>query len=185
MVISYKSTLSKDNIQILPAVKIDEEWESKVKYEDKPFMFSTPRCKIVKDTKTLVVKKSEFKKFLHDIQCCLIDNITENSKTIFNGKTFSREKIEKSLETLYDDDDSGFIYLSLGVKDNVRCVDPLDNTITYDELTEEVTAVLHFQKIVFIKSNFKIVLKISHLKMPKFKETHVSFENLENDNFFD
>lgn len=180
MTSSYKEIITVENLQVKPPVKNEnKQWVCEVLYNHSPFLIQTPRIRIIKEIGTLVFKvpsKQGFLDYLSSIEDALVKIIANNSARFFFGKKFSLVKIKDSLSPSWDIDDDGFVYLhpSNTEKDltNINCLDMLNDKISYEDIQENVSAIVNVESVIFTKKAFKVVYKINSLKMTKFVESH-------------
>lgn len=200
MVLSYKDTVDYSKIVVCNPVKENKEWVCNIKYEDHSLLIKTPRIKLLKELNVLTFKiksKKDFVEFLDVIEDGIVKYISEHSKELFSGKIFSENKIKSCLQSSWDIDDSGHVYLKLSndSSDNVVCYDIFNNKINYSEVGQNITALLHVKSVCFSKNLFTLNYSMNQLKVSKFEENKDSGfgevpENInvqENDelNFFD
>jgi hypothetical protein len=178
MVYSYKETLDHEKISLnAPEKNTGKQWACEVSYDNSKFLIKTPRIKIDKQTGVLIFKvenKKDFIDCLESVENIICENIHKNSEKFFSGKSFSKDKIISSVSPSWDIDDSGYAYLQPSMEEkelkDIKCLDMFNNAISYKDLQENVSVILHVKSVSFVKKLFTINYKIDLIKMTKFTE---------------
>jgi hypothetical protein len=188
-VLTSKSELSPDLINISKAVKnLDTgKWDCKITYDNEDLIFLTPRCKLLSDGRLHfnIQSKKNFMSFLEHLENRVVNYFYSNCKTIFNGKTFTLERLRDSLECSIDIIDDGSVTMNTIVSENVKCFDIYGNNTELSELGEYVSAHVYIDKISFTKELFKIRYVLVNIKTSKVKISASFSEERNPHDFFD
>lgn len=180
-VINYKENVKLKDIRIAESNKNKDTntWDCEVSYLNGPLLVSTPRLKIQDGFLVFNGKhKKKFLDFLENLENSLVETLYEDSLIVFKGKKFSQQRLKESLEPSIDIEHSD-ILLKTVVSDNVKCFDLFGDSIEYEKISKDVSAVLQIDKIIFNKDLYRINYKITHLKMTKpEKIDEINFEPL-------
>lgn len=154
-------------------------YSSKIHYNDKQLIFTTPGMKLVsindinnikyKINAEFMANKSDFYKKILDIDQHILDTITNNSQTFFgsimNSETldvlFKRSvQLPRKLESLPTIE----LYVD---SNNCQVIDKSGSTIEFIELREdyEVSFVLILEYVNFYKNKYNLEYKITEIKV--------------------
>lgn len=175
MVLTYKDTMDYSKIIVSSPVKDNKEWNCNIAYMEQPLLIQTPRIKFDKELNVLTFKlrtKKEFIEFLENVENGIVQYISKNSKELFSGKIFSDEKIKSCLQSSWDIDDTGYVYIKPGNVsfDDVVCYDIFNKRIEFSEVGHNITALLHVKSVSFSKNLFRVNYIMKQLKISKFEE---------------
>ncbi|RPJ72841.1 MAG: hypothetical protein EHM20_13220 [Alphaproteobacteria bacterium] len=174
-ILKYKSVdISKVNIGA--PVKTGKTHYSAIHYEtDSSLIFQTPEI-ILEESSTSVqarfqlINKGYFFTLLEDLQNRIVDRIYTNSKTFFNGKEFSEDRIRNSLKKIFVLDDNGEVIISSLVFDeNVRYFDSFrDHLPTKPEFPLRCVCIFSVDKVLYDKRDIVVPITVTHVKIGKF-----------------
>ena len=173
VVLSFKDQIDPTKIILEKPVKSDGKWNINLKYSEAPLLFKTSRVRFNKESSVLMFNlqtKSSFVHFLENLEGIVINKLHENSTSLFNGRKFSLEKIQSSLNRSWDITENGNVILNTSCKQNVVCTDMFGEKTYFENINNNVSAVLLVKNISFTKNLFEIQFEISHLKMSRFEE---------------
>lgn len=171
--IDYKKEFEIEKLSISEPIKKDSVWVLDVKYEGIPLCFQTPSLRLKKSKKELSFdsgKKLSFFKFINSIEDVIIEYLHLNSEKIFRGKKFQKDRLKYSLTSSWGVCDDGIVSFQYGdcINDSVCLLSPIDEKISYDELSTHAVCIMFLDSIVFTKDKFDLKYSISHIKSKKF-----------------
>lgn len=173
-ILSYKQKLNAENLSLEYKGKNGENWYIQIKYDNQPLLFQTPV--LIKEENVLESGENiSFLEYITSLEELIVVKMHEESKILFNGKVFSRDKLKNSMNKSWIINNAKMQFL-------------------FDEPDEDLATRARFifavENIVFTKTDFKIEYKIQSTKDKKKKPVVNYFEmdeppqkeNADNDN---
>ena len=180
-VINYKtSEIDYQKLTIGEPIKNKETGNNEclVSYEGDTLFFSSPRIQKLENNLVFnIVHKKKFLDFLEHLEEQIVSWLFENSTKLFKGKKFSLERVKNGLQPSINISENGNVTLYTDISPNVSCFDMFGSLTELNEISQNVTAVILVEKIVFNKDLYSLKYTITHLKSTKpEKNSNFSFE---------
>ncbi len=157
-VISYKTFPSNFKLSLGEIKKEGNIRKTEIKNNNKPFYLQTPKVHL-KDNSINIDYK--FENVLSQIVQQIKDYIMENSRELFNGKVFTLEKIDKSLNPPYENNN-----LSLDIAQNIRIIDQFGKELSVETLNYDCAlCILLIKELQFIKTKINLVIELTNVKV--------------------
>jgi hypothetical protein len=162
--------------------EITNRFSSEVLYNGKPFYIQTPVIKLHDSSFSFeLVNNGPFFNMFESLAERIIDLLHENSSSFFNGKTFSKERLNRSLKPFYSVSEGT---VTVGSVINMNCVflNSCNEEITVEQhkrREQEGTAILCIDTLVFENKSCSLLIYTEFLKTLKTQKQQVFLEEPE------
>lgn len=170
VVTNYKS-LVLDNITLSVPEKTKGKYMSYVSNNDHSLFLQTPviftKNKTDSSIQFEIKKNSVFYKNLSYLQSHLINYITLNTCEFFNGKNFSREKIESSFENIFSENDDTITLTCIVDEKFIQIRDQRNKEKSYSDIINdaECIAILNIFGVNFKSNKIFFIVKVEQIKI--------------------
>lgn len=149
--------------------KISEGYSSVILYDDnnEELLIQTPEITL-KDPQTItfnMINNGQFFSILDELKEHIIEYIFVNSKSFFNGKEFSSNRIRNSLISLQDVDDNGNVKLHLNSSLDFKVTNIFNETCENYGYPLTGKSIIKVKQINYTNKEFKIVIEPKKLKL--------------------
>lgn len=180
-VIKYKN-IDPKAFSVSCPVKKGNQHASKITYASKSdTLFQTPDLEVISpDTfRFKIVNNGLFFTLLEDIQEQIAKVLFDNSAEYFNGKSFSKERIEKSVVDLVEVRDDGFAYINGVTLDHeAKFIDFLGDSIASPQYYPyNGRFMIKFSHILYDKLTFQVKIQAKSCKLSLKKIVHQMLRN--------
>ena len=166
-VLKYKN-VNTEYITVSVPEKTSGNYTSSILYQNNEFLIQTPELEITSEhgARFKMVNKGQFFTLLEDLEETLVKSLTKNSSAFFKGKVFSEARIKKSLQSLSDVRDDGYVYLNnLNFEENVTYIDFFKEKVSRPVFPYTGVCMLSIPELVFVKTEFKARTHIKSVKV--------------------
>lgn len=172
--IIYHKELNLDKISIKNPVKIDGIYQASLDFNNNTnWSIQIPEVSVNENNLSFsMVKRGQFFTLLEELQEKIIMLIYLNSKTLFNGKTFTEKKIRSSLIKPFEITNEGLVTLKNVTVCNkdLKVYDKFDDKSELPEFPFNATCILKINPIKFVKNDIILSYTITHIKLPLLKK---------------
>jgi hypothetical protein len=174
-VIKYKNIDPKE-FSVEPPVKKGNQHASKITYSSqRDVLVQTPDLEAISpDTfRFKIVNNGLFFTILEDIQEQIAKVLFDNSAEYFNGKSFSKERIEKSIVDLVEVRDDGFAYVNgITLDSEAKFIDFLEDSVaTPQDYPYSGRFMIKFSHVLYDKTTFQVKIQAKSCKLSLKKDT--------------
>lgn len=156
------------NVVICKPQKTAECYSSVVLYGDnEELLIQTPEITL-KDPQTMtfnMVNNGQFFSVLDDLKEHLIEHIFVNSKSFFNGKEFSSNRIRNSLISIQDVDDNGNVKLYINNSTDFKVTNIFNESCETHEYPLTGKSIIKVKQINYTNKEFKVIVELKKLKL--------------------